>query len=507
MKKLMMVMAAMLPLVLVAQEVNVKWGPEFKKEGGMFGYQYLAGSTAKNYYVVSQPRKANALLKFDLKHNLVSEKELEFMLGKDELDLLGFVQTKSYYYAYLSNDDKKNKKRETYMQQVDDNGNFVGTLKLVTTASYKNRNAIWAGELLFGRGLDDDANGIYKSPDKSLLLSITSTGLMESAGKDKFSITVFDESLKVKWKKEQEFPYEDNKVDLEMVGLSNNGSVVFTAKVYSTEGDKKQKSVGYKYKAFIVTQNDFKEVDLDLGSDKLPVDAGIFFENEGVATIGGFYTDRANKKDRPNGAFGLRIDCGSGKITASQAKPFSSEILEEASTQKDIEKGKGLSSFEITDFVTLANGNMVMVGNRYYTTEISTYNGKTWTYRTVYHSNEKMLIGFDKDMNIRYDKLIDNSCSSFSYYVAPIAVYPVQDNHLLLLYNKGIDATDYFHAAIVDGDGNVVEERNVEFDAKGNFYFGANNTCQVAPDKIIVGALSLKKYKYGTLEVKTTPVK
>ena len=133
--------------------------------------------------------------------------------------------------------------------------------------------------------------------------------------------------------------------------------------------------------------------------------------------------------------------------------------------------------------------------------------GKSTISQNVYNSNEKILIGFDKDMNIRYDKLIDNSCTAYSYNLAPIAVYPIQDNRLLLLYNKGSDATAYFHATVVDADGNVTEDKNLQFDGKSKFYFTAGNTCQLTPDKIIVGAYSVKNYKYGILEVKTAPVK
>lgn len=111
----MIVMVALLPLVLVAQQLSVKWGAELKRNGGSLGYQYVAGATAKNYFVMSQPRKVNALLKYDMKHNLVSEKELAFVLGKEDLKLLDFVRTKSYSYAYLERDNKKEDKRETYM--------------------------------------------------------------------------------------------------------------------------------------------------------------------------------------------------------------------------------------------------------------------------------------------------------------------------------------------------------------------------------------------------------
>ncbi len=39
-----------------AQKFQVKWGLEYKKEGGMFSRDFLLGSDGKYFYVLSDPR-------------------------------------------------------------------------------------------------------------------------------------------------------------------------------------------------------------------------------------------------------------------------------------------------------------------------------------------------------------------------------------------------------------------------------------------------------------------
>lgn len=380
---------------------------------------------------------------------------------------------------------------------MDENGNFVGGPKLVASVPNKARQITWGAQIYLGLRVDD-AGGLRISPDRSLLLTITYNELLATSAKDKFSITVFDENLKTKWQKQQALPYDDNEVELEMIKMANNSTIIIIAKVYTTETDKKQKSLGYKYKAFLITENDFKEVDIDLGEDKLVMDAGLFFEGGNTATVTGLYTIKSNKESKANGIFGLQIDCNTGQVTANHSNPFSEKMLNATSNEKDIKKGRGIYNLKLIDFITLSNGTMVMVAESYREYDIRMESSQF----TDYHSDEKLLFAFNPDMSIKYDQIIKNASSSYVRYVASVAVYPVQNNHLLLLYNSGKDAHDNLRATLVDEDGKIEADETIDLDTKSRFYFDASETLQIAPDKILVNGKGVRDYKFGTLEVK-----
>jgi hypothetical protein len=57
MKKLLTVLVLLASIAVFAQDVKITWGPDYKKDGGMFTLLRYGGHTDKAYYVVEQSMK------------------------------------------------------------------------------------------------------------------------------------------------------------------------------------------------------------------------------------------------------------------------------------------------------------------------------------------------------------------------------------------------------------------------------------------------------------------
>ncbi|MCS6933549.1 MAG: hypothetical protein NZM35_00170 [Chitinophagales bacterium] len=77
-------------LQAVSQEVNIKWGPTYKTEGGGLFAQYLSskffmGHNATHFFMLNKVKKEYTLQKFDWNCNMVSETELDPRADGEEL--------------------------------------------------------------------------------------------------------------------------------------------------------------------------------------------------------------------------------------------------------------------------------------------------------------------------------------------------------------------------------------------------------------------------------------
>ena len=53
------------------QQAKIDWGPEYKKDGGMFTWNRLIGNDDKYFYVLSKPSKDPEIYKYNTSGELV----------------------------------------------------------------------------------------------------------------------------------------------------------------------------------------------------------------------------------------------------------------------------------------------------------------------------------------------------------------------------------------------------------------------------------------------------
>ncbi|MFN8297984.1 MAG: hypothetical protein U0T75_02680 [Chitinophagales bacterium] len=489
MKKLMMVMAAMLPLVMMAQEFKMTWGPDYKKADA-FGVVDFIGATATDYYVLLQPYRKHEMLRFNMQHQLVSNKGLEFKVNNEDAELATFVATKHYHYADLTYEDRKTKTIETYFQKLDDKGNFEGEPQKVASTSAKNTRIAWDGITHFGSSINNNANGVFQNPDQTLLLMVNSGWIVEKNGKAKLSLNVFDEKLNAKWAKEVELPYPDNKLWLQWVRLLNDGTVVMTAKLYQTEHDKKTRALGYKFKVFVISPDGFKESEIDLGEGKAPQSAGLFDEEEGRIAIAGIYQSTYLGSD-DRGIYGGLVDAASGKIMALTIQDYSDQTKDSIIQ----EKGK-LKNIKAFDFISLANGNKLMIADENYDVML-TRGEHIYVY---YHSDYKVLVGFDKNMKVRFDSVHASNLTSGLSEPTGIANYRIDDNRFLMFYNNTEGFGNDFRVALFNENGKLLKEDRINI-GSNSYLLPLDRIFQIAPNKFIILIVEGREYKAGILEV------
>ena len=86
---------------------DIKWGPHYKKEGGLFARFNVVGSDDDHYYLNMRPRKkGGTLLKFDYNHKLKGTTDINLKYGKEALIPQSFIKTASKSFAYMPKYDK-----------------------------------------------------------------------------------------------------------------------------------------------------------------------------------------------------------------------------------------------------------------------------------------------------------------------------------------------------------------------------------------------------------------
>lgn len=510
---------------IFGQDYKVKWGPAYKKEGGIFSSFELIGIEKDNYYMLMRPRKSNTLLAYDMNHKLVSNRSLDFRFGKEKLYLNQLVRTTSGTFGYFSVRDKKSNTWRVMTSKFQ-NGKF-GKVEL----AYKHKFDVkWKFYPLFfalSSYSNADVTGSMKTSKDSThvaFLNILST--KDDKNAENLAIAVFDADMKLLWKKTQKFKYADKDIRIVQSVVANNGDIYAIAKLYkkrkdmSKEERKKKGLPRFDYKVFKITENDLSEITVKIGQDLAPTDAGLFFPdgNTDEFILAGFYTD-ANKKSGLKGLFFSKGNPSTKEITAVTHK-FEDEFLTDLVREKDIEKDRGLGmSFNIKNLLQFGNGNIGLIAEEYYITTHTTTdsNGRMRTYYT-YHTNDLVIPRFNAEgelLNIqKVEKAFRSRASIQTSYSLALA-----NGKIYLLFNdlktkgerkdlkkkgkNGKKRAAYTDMTVINSEGEI-EYQQTLFNSRETELFFVPYLSDYSASKFLIGSISPmgKKYAFGTIDLK-----
>jgi len=253
------------------QTYNVNWGSSYKKDGGLFGMYYLIGMEDDHYYILMNPKKRNTLLKYNMNHKLVSNKELNMKYKKDNINVNRFIKTKNATFGYLTKYDRKQKKLKIFASEFK-TGTF-GQVKELYAHDYDIT-------LLNVGSYGSDNTTLIESVDKNYVVYTNVNSNFDNLEQEAVSVVVFDADMNIVWEKTQRFKYRDHRITISQTVVGNDGTVYILAKVWEKKKNRAKKEKGlpkFDFKAFKITDDGMEEYLIDLGTGIAPTDMGIYF--------------------------------------------------------------------------------------------------------------------------------------------------------------------------------------------------------------------------------------
>lgn len=263
-------------------------------------------------------------------HNI--RKELE---RRDE-NLVTFAG-KSFWIS--SSNDDKSKDEKAYLQEISDkDGDLVGDEIQIN----KTRDVHSGLDVSFsffgfgvggGSGMQITQSERYHysiSPDDTkLLVYYKKKPLKKSnkANKDYYGFIVVDESFKVLWSKEVEMPKTEFMMDFIQAEVTNDGNVIYLAKVYNNEvrSYKKGEKPNYTLSLFEIGKDTRKAKEKAIELDGFLRETDFFINEQGHPVVCGTYS-KLFKGNGSSGVFYNIIDMAERKNKDATYLDFDSDL-------------------------------------------------------------------------------------------------------------------------------------------------------------------------------------
>lgn len=458
--------------VASAQSYEVDWGPEYRRSGGIYSNFFLAGLTDDAYHMLLYSRKESTLFSYDWNHKVVDTKSVAFATGRDELILRRFIRTRNSNFAVLNQYDRRAKEVRTFVSRFQHQD--FGELQPIATQDVRAnraRNAVAAME-----SLQAENSPLTTSLDGTVVL-FTQTNLnRQRNAPEHVQLNVFDADFRPLWTKEYTIPQSGNSTQLLSSAISNSGEVYLLVRAWKDFSERRQDTglPPYRYELFKLTaQGEPQKIEIDLGDQLAPQYAGLYVSEDRHAPviIAGLYTD-TERRSNLKGAFTLEVDdlFTSGEVTTQE---FTSTFLDDLISNRANKRDRGLDNeYQIKSFVRFADGTLGFIAEETYsvTTYDTTGPQMTTRTRTIYHTNQLVIVLFGSDGQVVNMQKIDKTFDTTSPAVTSFAT-AVVDDQLFLVYNdektrqerreitgKGSHRALFTDLTIIDNSGTVVHQ-------------------------------------------------
>lgn len=510
MKKLLIAVLILNALVLPAQDVKIIWGPDYKKDGGMFTGLRYGGHTDKAYYVVEQSMKNTHLAIYDFKHNLLGEQDIEYKYGKSDLSLEDIYTTKSGNYFIMTGVDKKvDKGIITYTTPTNSNTlNTSFTKILEYPYSYKQPFGFMG--IPVNMSFDSDIEGSYMSYDSTKILYMYSQGLQDTKSTNqKISFLVMDDNMKVLYKINKTLSYSDKKFDLTDNSVMSNGDVYFAAKHY--ENDKDRKTPNYKFHILKITAaNEDKDIIVKL-NNAAPLSGSIVDLENGDIMVVGSYTNISNNKSlTANGTYSIIIN-SNGEITSNNVYPFSGKVKEELFGESEKKAEKGAVAFKVKRVLfDRASKAVTICFEKDYVTTTTTVSSSGSTRTTnYYHTDDIIVARFNQNGKRDFESVIDksftfantNHYNSFSFSEYNGNYYFIFNDAKTIGERKQTDVSGRIITDLVkmDKNGKTIFRKTLFGNKDIDMLFAPKLSDQLWKNEVLIHGSYKKHYKYGLL--------
>lgn len=467
-------------LNLSGQAYEVNWGPEYRKQGGMFSAYYLGGFTDDTYHMVMQPIEEPTLLSFDLNHKLLNTQTINFGNSKDPFYFGGFYKTQSGNFGIFSELDKRTDEMRTYIRPFD--GVKFGELSLIHAQTYNARGQVAIAGI--SAGIESDLfERMVSSPNKSKVVFANNMDARENRRQEVLKIAVFDADFQLQWEKEYSFEEKDDEIQIIRSAVSDNGNVYLLTRLTENNGIALGNSLPRygEYRLYKIQEGGSQVLVLPLSGDQVIQYAGIFLEgaDEDEITVAGMYKEEEKSNDLA-GIFHLQIkeDLTLENIASF---PFEQEFLEGLISKRANRKEKGLDAdFFIKTFFKFSNGTVGFIAEETY---IKITNNPDTKNRPVYHTNELVLALFSPEQrSVKVQKIDKEYQSAVPTYVSYASA--IGNDKLFLVYNtyksreerkellgSGLKQAVFTDLTVIDKTGDIIDQESLFNTEEEDGYF------------------------------------
>ncbi|MEM1217052.1 MAG: hypothetical protein AAGJ82_15260, partial [Bacteroidota bacterium] len=500
---------------LASQPYTIDWGPENRREGGLFSNYRLVGLTDDAYHLVMRPRKSNTLLSFSMDHRLIANSAINFRFGKQDLKLKDFVETRAGRFAYFAEFDKRADTWSLYVSPF--KNNKFGEIKRAYSHAYQAQflfNVFSVNNNLGG----DIVDNLTVSPDSSQVAFVNVLSSRARDSNDAYAIAVFDEAFNLRWKKVQAFPYDDRFLEVIQTTVSNDGTLYLLARLLDRPTlfvKKEDRGLPrYDYKVFKVTENDLATFDITLEEGTAPQYAGLFFPDANSANflVGGFYTTN-ERRSGLKGLFLNRVNVTNNTVD-SKMHPLDREFLADLVTRRAAKQDRGLNSnFRIRNFLQFADGSLGFIAEEFFVTVTQSMGpNNTWQERTVYHSNQIVLPRFSAEGELLNIQKIDKAFRSQNFGMTSYAM-ALANGKVYLIYNdfknseerrelrgEGRGRGRYTDLSVIDENGEITTQETLFSSREIDMTFIPRQS-DYSATHLLLTAVKGKRYKCGLLKL------
>ena len=507
-KLFLLLMAMFLSFSAFSQSYTAEWGPDYKKEGGIFGGYQLIGMEGNYYYVLTGGLKKTVLLKFDMNHKLVSNKPWNVRAGKYRMRIDKIINTKSGKFGYMSaffgkkqwkifvtpfKDGEFGQAEEVYSHEFKVQVNYLA-LAGFSGDSYTNRYN----------------NKLIVSEDQSHVLFTNIVSTQEKISNEQMAIAVFDADMKLLWKKIQQLDYPDYNLEILKNVVSNTGDVYVLGKLKRKNAEKGMPN--YVFKVFHITKDATKEVELELGRDIAATDVGIYLpRDDNKIVLAGFFTDKERKVELKGVFYATgTIDEGFNTIKTT---PFEADFLEDLISNRKIKKGAGLKNrFDIENVLHFNDGSLGFIAEENYLERVRgrDQDGNI-THGILYHANSLVIPRFSADGELLSLQKIPKKFSSNEPFITSY-ILALSNNKAYFLFNdrktkaerkeiKGLSYWRYTDLVVIDGNGEITFNETI-FSSKDIELEFIPHISDFDANKILISSAKGKKYSFGTIQLK-----
>ncbi|MGK0390410.1 MAG: hypothetical protein ACI94Y_003163 [Maribacter sp.] len=413
--------------LLISQEIV--WGPEYKKKGSYLAIYSLVGNGDSHYYLNMRPKKnGGVLFKYDYKHQLIEEKDINLAYDGETLIPKDFLKMSNKVFAFIPTYTRKTKELNLFFSEFKD-GEFGEVEKAYTQKLEQEYNAWSAPSDFSHKKYKIGYNSLFNRTDLSAVEIIISDNKKYAAFScgmpniDKNIVILFDENMNILWEKELDTKGESAFFSKQTL-VSNNGEVILFGR--TTFNDE------VTYKAVTVTENDFTENDVKLGGGKHINEIGVF-EKNGIY-VAGFYRNEDKGKFVDGFFFGsLGEESDNIETVTHQFKKY---FLQKIMPERTVKKGKGLTiDFNINEFIAHADGTFSFLAEKEYTSNKRVNQGSDWKDVTIFHTDEIIIPRFRADGSLINTVIIEKNAGASSYFATLSYIYHVYNNKIYLVFN------------------------------------------------------------------------
>ena len=321
------------------------------------------------------------------------QSEMDQIIYKgDRTELISTHIVEGEFYIFLQAYNRQSDEKILLLQILDANGDQK-ELKVVEKLE---ANRKYKGSFKISFSQDQRTFMIFSNPDYSI------------RDNEKFSVSVYNIDLTLKWAKDIELDVLDRYFSLYRSDVTNHGDVFFMGKK-TPERNKGERWVwgqsNEEFMAYRMSGSSDEVVQMDLGLQN------VFVTNMGMEldfghntmAIAGFYSEQGFNRASMKGMFYITLDQASANVTSTHLSPFSAAFLDEFMSTGRAQRGAEIrEDFVFRQFLHRPDGGAFVVAEDYEMQVVTTQtrNGQVTNY--YYYYNDIIAFGISDTGEIEW---------------------------------------------------------------------------------------------------------